>query len=203
MVYREHSAKEHLVLAVMIVLAFFILTSNYNPEILPSGSPTGAAVVTYGPIAIWGVIMLLLILGIIIGIILWWRNHKKIQVQKALQQDVESIVKAAGAGKSSQPSAAVDPLTRKLNKVEQELIDIPLRSAEKGHILESIPSKYEPVPVKPAGSLRSLLHPHPRPKGHKKLPPRPAVRHPAKHRESFQDKMQEIEKEIRKVRTRG
>lgn len=203
-VYREHSAKEHFFLAVMILLAFFILTSSYNPDILPSVSLTGAAVATtFSPIAVLGIILLLLIIGIIISIVLWWRNHKKIQVQRVLQQDVESIVKAAGAGKSSKPLAAVDPLTRKLNKVEQELVDIPIRSAEKGHILKSISPEYERVPVKPAGSLQRLLHPHPKPKAHTKLPPRPSVRHPVKHRESLQDKMLQIQKEIEKVKTRG
>lgn len=197
-VYREHSAQEHFILAAMILLAFVILTSQYNPEIWPSftGTPTGAAaaIINIGSVAVWSLILLLLIIGIIAGIIIWWANHKKIQVQRALQQDVQIIMKAAG--KSSKPIAVVDPLARKLTKVQQELVDIPLRSATKGHIIQNFPADYRKTPAKSARSLRHLF---PRKTAvHKKAVPA----HKVKHRPSLDEKMLQIKKEIGKVKTR-
>ena len=192
-IYRQHSAKEHLVLALMIILAFFILTSQYNPEVLPSltETPTGAAAagIGLGSVAVWSIIMLLLIIGIIIGIIMWWKNHRKIQVQRALQQDVDGIINAAG--KSSKPVSA-DPLTRKLIKVQQELVDIPLRSATKGHIIKAISSEYQKTPERSARSLRHFL---PRKKPTKVIPP-----HKVRHRPSLDEKMVKIKKEINRIK---
>jgi len=198
-VYREHSMKEHLILAVMILLAFFFLTSQYNSAaFLPSltaGSITGAAtaVISKGSFVVWGVIMLLLIMGIIAGLIIWWKNHRAIQVQRAMQQDVDSILKAAG--KSSKPITAVDSLTRKLNKVQQELVNIPLRSATKGHILKSIPSEYHKIP-KPSHSVRHFLS---RKKVHPKAAPRRVPRK-VKHRPSLDEKMMKIKDEIGRIK---
>ncbi len=196
-VYREHSAKEHLILAAMILLAFAILTSRYNPEIWPSftGTPTGAAAaaISVGSVYVWVLILLLLIIGIIAAIVIWWRKHQKIQVQRALQQGVDVMIKAAG--KSPKPATA-DPLAKKLTKVEQELVNIPLRSATKGHIIQNFPTDYRKTPAKSASSLRHLF---PRKvKVHKKA----ASLHTVKHRPSLQDKMMQIQKEIGKVKTR-
>lgn len=199
-VYREHSMKEHLFLAVMILLAFFFLTSQYNSTFLPSlttGTITGAAttVISKGSFAVWGIIMLLLILGIIAGLIIWWKNHRSIQVQRAMQQDVDSIIKAAG--KSSRPITATDLLTKKLNKVQQELVTIPLRSATKGHVINTIPTGYKKISSS-SRSVRHLLSPK---KVHQKAAPRRVPRK-VKHRPSLNEKMLNIQKEIGNVKVR-
>lgn len=197
LVYREHSAKEHFILAAMILLAFAILTSQYNPDIWPvfTGTPTGAAaaIISISSFAIWGIILLLLIIGILAGIILWWANHKKIQVQRALQQGVDGILKTAG--KSSKPITAPDPLARKLTKVQQELVDIPLRSATTGHVINTIPAEYQKI-LPSTRSLRPLFSR--KVKVHKKA----VAWHKVKHRQSLPEKMMQIQKEIEKVKTR-
>ena len=181
----------------MIILIFFILTSSYNPEVLPSltGTPTGAATagIGLGPAAVWSIIMLLLVMGIIAGIILWWRNHQKIQIQKALQQEVRGIVTAAETKREPKSKVTMDSLTRKLNKVQQELMDIPLRSAATGHIIHSISSGDQEVPS-PSPSLRHLL---PRRKPQKKVLPL----HKVQHRPSLNEKMMKIKKEIGRIKT--
>ncbi|MDO8655903.1 MAG: hypothetical protein Q7K45_01580 [Nanoarchaeota archaeon] len=200
-VYREHSMKEHLILAVMIVLTFFFLTSQYNSAaFLPSlntGTITGAAttVISKGSFVVWGVIMLLLILGIIAGLIIWWKNHRSIQVQRAMQQDVDSIIKAAG--KSSRPITATDLLTKKLNKVQQELVTIPLRSATKGHVINTIPTGYKKISSS-SRSVRHLLSPK---KVHQKAAPRRVPRK-VKHRPSLNEKMMTIKNEIGRIKTK-
>lgn len=194
-IYREHSAKEHLILAVMILLAFFFLTSQYNSHLFPfltTGTITGAAtiIISEGSLVVWSVIMLLLIMGIIVGLIIWWKNHKKIQVQKALQHDINIIVNAAGKLSKSAPA---NRLARKLIKVQQELVNIHLRSATKGHIIRSIPSKYQKIPRSPS-YLRHVL---PRKKAHHKI-----VHHKLKYQSSLNEKMLNIQKEIDNIKTR-
>lgn len=197
-IYRQHSAKEHIILTVMILLVFFALTSQYNSDFVPSftaRTPTGAAAVVMGAgsFVVWGIIMLLLSIGIIAGIIIWWRNHKKIQVQRALQQEVDVIIKAA---ERSSPSIIADPLARKLNQVQQELVDIPLRSATSGHIINSIPAEYKKLPPPPY-SFRYLL-----PKKNIVHNKKAVIRHKVKHRESIQEKMLQIKKEIDEIKTK-
>lgn len=207
------STKEHLLLGVMIILAFFILTTQYNPEVLPDLNlghiPTGAAITTevsLGSMAVLIILMLIIIVGVIAGIVIWLRRNGQ-RALKTQLQEVDAIISDA----QQKSTVALDPLTRKLHKVEHELQNVPIRSATKGHIINTMPAEYKlPAPRKKS-SLRHLL-----PRKHHRKKQRAAVRKAVhevhriskklQHRhkwESLQEKMIKIKKEINKIKTKG
>lgn len=206
------STKEHLLLGVMIILAFFILTTQYNPEVLPAlnfdSIPTGAAIATevsLGSVAVLIILMLIIIVGVIAGIVIWLRRNGQ-RILKTQLQEVDTIISEA----QQKSTVALDPLTRKLHKVEHELQNVPIRSATKGHIINTMPSEYTlPAPRKKS-SLRHLLPPkHHRKKqratDRKVVHGVHQISKKLQHRhkwESLQDKMTRIKKEINKIKTR-
>lgn len=205
------STKEHLLLGVMIILAFFILTTQYNPDVLPdlnSGHiPTGAAIATQtslGSIAVLIILMLIIIVGVIAGIVIWLRRNKQ-RALKTQLQEVDAIISDA----QQKLKVTQDPLTKKLHKVEQELQSVPIRSATKGHIINTMPFEHTPPAPRTKSSLRHLL-----PRKHHRKKQRAADRKAVHEvhriskkvqqhhrRESLQEKMIKIKKEINRIKT--
>ncbi len=205
------STKEHLLLGLMIILAFFILTTQYNPTMLPDLNggltPTGAAIAakaSFGSMAVLIILMLIIVVGVIAGIILWWkRNKHRAAQQNRLQQEVDTIISDA----QQKSGAGLDPLAKKLYKVEHELQSVPIRSATKGHIINRMPSEHTLQAPRKKSSWRHLL-----PKKHrrsrvekkavqevKRISRKLQQRH---KRESLEDKMLKIKKEINRIKTK-
>jgi len=202
------SAKEHILLGIMIILAFFILATQQDPEASSSVNPepTAAAVtdVSAGPLLVLVIIMLVIIVGIIVGLLAWWKWRK---VRNPLLPEAEDVIAPA----EKKIPIKLDPLTKKLAKVEQELQNVPIKTTA-GHIINSVPTGYI-TPEEPFTTKRRLSWPA-LPKKHHLLKKRRQAERKATRevhkiakrleqhhkRESLQEKMLTIEKEIGRIK---